>query len=488
MITKKDIYHRAHTVATTDKQKKNKNSRPMPIWPSRILIFDTETTVDARQELTLGVYRLCKLKDKRYICSEEGLFHRDDLDALQLEVLTKYVATHLAQIEVKSFPPQPDLKLYPRWQFLEKVFWKAIKDERMIVGFNLPFDLSRLAVDWATADNGGWSLILSQRLSKKTGVMEPNPYRPRVRIGAKDSKSAFISLTRPQTPEEWPQQSRFLDVHTLASALFAESLSLDDLCSTLGVPGKLDHEPTGKITAEEIHYCRGDVQATLRALNALKEEFDQHALDLRPDQAYSAASIAKSYLRKMGVTAPKEKFNVPDDVHGIAMQAYYGGRAEIRIRHTAVPVVHTDFKSQYPSVNTLLGNWPALVAESIYFDPAIEDVRDLLGTVTLERTFDPSLWNKLSFFALVKPDGDILPIRTMYNGQTQNIGINKLSGDSPIWFAGPDLVAATLYSGNLLKLSKQFAWFREVSRAASIPLFFVARCPLIQVKMTFSGT
>ena len=339
-----EIYLRAHTVASTGKRKKNRDSKCITIWPDRILIFDTETTIDARQDLTFGVYWLCELINGKYICSEEGMFYPDDIDARQSKVLTKYVETRQARIEVKSFPPRLDLMLYPRWQFVERVFWKAIKDERMIVGFNLPFDLSRLAVDWTTADNGGWSLILSQRLSKQTEVWESNPYRPRVRVSAKDSKSAFISLTKSQKPEEWPQQSRFLDVHTLAFALFAESSSLNNLCRTLKVRGKLKHEPTGKITAEEIDYCRGDVQATAAALNALKQEFDEHALDLRPDRAHSPASIAKAYLRKMGIVAPKEKFNIPDRVSGISMQAYYGGRAECRIRHSAVPVVHTDFK------------------------------------------------------------------------------------------------------------------------------------------------
>jgi hypothetical protein len=443
----REIYLRAHTVGSTGKRKKTRGSESTPTWADRILIFDTETTIDARQDLTFGVYWLCELRNGKYISSEEGLFYRDDLDARQLNVLTKYRETRQAQIEVKSFPPRLDLMLYPRWQFVEKIFWKAIKDERMIVGFNLPFDLSRLAVDWATADNGGWSLILSQRLSRETGTWESNPYRPRVRISAKDSKSAFISLTKPQKPEEWPQQSRFLDVHTLAFALFAESSSLNNLCRTLKVRGKLKHEPTGKISAEEIDYCRGDVQATAAALNALKQEFDQHSLDLRPDRSYSPASIAKAYLRKMEIVSPKEKFNIPDWISGISMQAYYGGRAECRIRHSAVPVVHTDFKSQYPTVNALLGNWVVLTAESISFDPVTDEVRELLKTVTLERAFDPAFWKELSFFALVKPDNDILPVRTVYNGQTQNIGINNLSSDSPIWFAGPDVIASVLLTG-----------------------------------------
>jgi hypothetical protein len=444
---KQEIYLRAHTVASKQKPKTSVVSESVPIWPSRILMLDTETTIDAQQDLTFGVYRLCELKDGKYISSEEGIFHRDDIDARQKKVLNKYVETHSAQIEVKSFPPRLNLKLYPRWEFLEKVFWKAIKDERMIVGFNLPFDLSRLAVAWTTADNGGWSLILSQRPSKKTGMIESHPYRPRVRITAKDSKSAFISLTKPQKPEEWPRRSRFLDVHTLAFSLFANSQGLDALCSQLKIPGKLKLEPTGKITPDEIQYCRGDVRCTTSALNALKLEFDQHGLDLRPDRAYSPASMAKSYFRKMEVVPPKVKFKVPDRVHGIAMQAYYGGRAECRIRHTPVPVVHTDFTSEYPTVNALLDNWKVLTAESISFDSATDEVRELLKTVTLDRAFDPALWKELSFFALIKPDRNILPVRTVYNGQTQNIGINELSADTPIWAAGPDLIASALLTG-----------------------------------------
>ncbi len=178
----------------------------------------------------------------------------------------------------------------------------------MIVGFNLPFDLSRLAVDWAKADNSGWSLISVTPPLPETGLMESNPNRPRIRITAKDSKSAFISLTKPRYPKEWPEQSRFLDIHTTAFSLFAESLSLDDLCERLKIRGKIKHEPGGKVTIEEIDYCRGDVHATTGALNTLKQEFDRHSLDLHPDQAYSPASIAKAYLRTMGIVPPKIKF------------------------------------------------------------------------------------------------------------------------------------------------------------------------------------
>jgi hypothetical protein len=57
---------------------------------------------------------------------------------------------------------------------------------------------------------------------------------------------------------------------------------------------------------------------------------------------------------------PEQKFQLDDKTNGICMQSYYGGRAEIRIRHTPVPILYTDFLSQYPTVNTLLGLWRLL--------------------------------------------------------------------------------------------------------------------------------
>ena len=126
------------------------------------------------------------------------------------------------------------------------------------------------------------------------------------------------------------------------------------------------------------------------------------------------------------------------------MQSYFGGRAECRIRKTEVPVIHTDFTSQYPTVNALLGNWDVLTASSIKFVDCTTAVKKMLPAVTLENTFDKSFWKTLSFFALVKPKKDILPVRTIYNGKSQNIGLNYLTSEKPIWYAGPDLVATLL--------------------------------------------
>ncbi len=98
--------------------------------------------------------------------------------------------------------------------------------------------------------------------------------------------------------------------------------------------GKKDHKLTGIISSEEIDYCREDVAATHRVLNAMMEEFNRNPIDLRPDKAYSPASIAKAYLKEMGIKESKHHFKVSNKNLGIAMQSYYGGRAECRIRRT----------------------------------------------------------------------------------------------------------------------------------------------------------
>ena len=45
-------------------------------------------------------------------------------------------------------------------------------------------------------------------------------------------------------------------------------------------------------------------------------------------------------------------------------------------------------------------------------------------------------------------------MRTVYNGTTQNIGINYLTSKEPIWFAGPDIIASILLTGKVPRIEK----------------------------------
>ena len=197
------------------------------------------------------------------------------------------------------------------------MFWPAIKHNGALVcGLNLPFDLARWR--WIGAEakrtNGR-----SRCRSIPDGTENRN--HPRILITPIDSKKAFIRLANPWKPEEWKDNgnAHFLDLRTLAWALFNQSFSLKTLCEELKTEHqKLDHEPTGEVTPEEIEYARQDVRCTVDALNALKQEFDKHPIDLKPYNAYSPASVAKAiwnngnrYVQQRNSTFPTKYSALP---------------------------------------------------------------------------------------------------------------------------------------------------------------------------------
>jgi len=300
-----------------------------------------------------------------------------------------------------------------------------------------------------------------------------NKRRPHVLIQPIDSKKAFIRLANPWARGEWKNGGRtpFLDLRTLAWALFNESFSLKSLCEELETEHqKKDHEPTGEVTPDEIEYARQDGRCTVDALNGLKLEFDPHPIDLKPHKAYSPASVAKSYLEAMNIVRPAEKFKISPKTLGIAMQSYYGGRSETRIRCAEVPVVPVDFTSEYPTCCVLLGLFDVLTARRLTFRNDTKNIRRLLRTVTLEKCFEPSIWKDLKFFALVQPDNDILPVRTFYDGVTQNIGNNYLTSKTPLWFAGCDLIASVIRTGKVRRILRAIRMVPQGKQAGMKPV------------------
>jgi hypothetical protein len=129
-----------------------------------------------------------------------------------------------------------------------------------------------------------------------------------------------------------PNRGQFLDLRTLASALTDRSYSLESACQDFAVEhGKQKAEKHGVVTAEYVDYNRRDVKATGELLVKLLEEFERHPISLQVTKAFSAASIAKSYERAMGikpVLARQPDF--PREILGYAMNAFFGGRAECR--------------------------------------------------------------------------------------------------------------------------------------------------------------
>ena len=433
--------------------------------PKYVLVFDTETLTDASQALTFGCWRFCRVDAEELVVLDEGLVHDDELPILDpdgFEILRSYVAVRRATTDRDRA-----ISLMSRSEFVEKVLYRAGFELRArIVGFNLPYDLSRLSIDWTEGRGlyrGGFSLILWPG-AEGSGYKERR-HRPRITIKSLDTKGAFISFTKPLTPDEedlipddsddgdpddeYAWRGSFVDCSVLGFALSGEGGSLASMCELFEVPGKAAVEGHGRITPEYIDYCRQDVAATQGLYEALIAELRRHPVDLAPEKAYSPASLAKAYLAAMGIEPLLDRLTgFPVDVLGYAMTAFYGGRAECRVRRWPLPVQLMDFTSMYPSVGALMDLHRLQIAARIDVDrECATEVQALIDGITLDACFDPELWPRLVGFALVAPDRDVLPTRALYDGRTFGIGVNPLTSSEPIWYSLADCVADALLTG-----------------------------------------
>src|SRR5205823_8400844 len=86
-------------------------SRPKPIntydepkWPEWALAFDTETTLDPKEQaLTFGWYRVCRLQGKNYVCVEEGIVNADDLSSRELDTIQQYVHSRNSEVISENY-------------------------------------------------------------------------------------------------------------------------------------------------------------------------------------------------------------------------------------------------------------------------------------------------------------------------------------------------------------------------------------------------
>jgi hypothetical protein len=397
-----------------------------------VLVFDTETTIDETQALLFGCFRYCRVDDTTVTTVAEGLIYADELpetDPAGDATLQAYAASHKADVDLTYLAVEPnwELELVSRTEFLDRWIWHVgyphnqRDDPATIVAFNAPFDFSRIAVDAALARAdlfGGFSFTLWQG---PDGA--PASWRPRLGIKSLDTKRAIKKFRKLERGRN-DFAGRLLDLRTLVFALTGASHSLDSACTGFGVEGKAATPGLGVITEQAIDYCRHDVAATTRLYEAAMTEFATHPIDLEPTAAYSPASIAKKYLVAMGIE-PRltAQHDFPPEILGYAMSAFFGGRAEVHLRHVPAPVAVVDFTSMYPTVDTLMGIWDLVTATRIETIDVATEINELLATITAEGCFDPELWRRLVVIAELIPDGDMLPVRADYAPENWSIGI-----------------------------------------------------------------
>ena len=446
-----------------------------------MLVFDCETRIDKTQALTFGSYRF--LVAGR--CLEEGLFYADDLTAREREVLERYVCEHSADtdsrgIPERGIPSNPELRLLPIADFRTLLYRVAYKGRGLLCAFDFPFDASRCALGYVASRDrflGGFTFYFFQ-YRDRDGQLRAHPYRPGIAVKHMDSKRAlkgFTGAIDPDTLDQIPEgdlkpkkgyvfRGHMLDLRTLAFALTDRSLSLEGACELFGVEhGKQKVEKHGIITPEYIDYNRRDVLASTELAAKLLAEYALHPIELQVTKAYSPASIGKAYLQAMGVTPIMARMtNFPKRYCGYAESAFFGGRASAHVRKVPVPVVYTDFLSQYSTVNVLMGLWRSVTAREIrVVEDCGEELAALLRAVTPEWVLDPANWKRLAGFARIVPDGDVLPLRAKYRGNSWQIGVNYVhaSSDDPedgLWYAWPDVFASVLLTGKVPHIVEAF--------------------------------
>ena len=437
------VYLRGY-VHTKPRRHSTKARLPPGEWT---LVFDTETTVDPAQRLRIGSYQLLKAGALR----EQGLFFEPE--ALDEE--------EVACLRVEA--ARAKHRLRRRGEFIEEIIFKTIYETGgTIVGFNLPFDLSRLARSYDSARGnmkGGFTFELL-----------PGKHWPRLRVKHVSRRIAFIDFAAPgkqstarsgrqRGEKNLVERGTFLDLATLAAALTSSNHTLKSLASLLGT----NHQKSPiddfgrRIDAELIAYAINDVQVTRECWEALIERYTAHAeTGLPPHAVFSEASIGKAYLTAMGIRPWREmQPSFPPELIGAVMSAYYGGRAEVHRRREVVRTIYCDFASMYPTVCTLMGLWRFVIAQGVNHEDATEHTRAFLAGIDITALQDPRLWSKLTVLVEVEPDADIFPVRARYGDEpVPTIGVNYLTSSHPLWFTLADCVASKLLTGKAPRVKR----------------------------------
>ena len=443
-----------------DKHSLSPEDRPAS-EPDIVVVIDAETTADAYQDLLFGS---CGIwidgRLHRVI-----VFHTDSPAKRDLGVLRTQVKKLVIQ-NVKA-------ELMHASLFIDGVFYPYVYDSHAtLVGFNLPFDLSRLAIRHGLG-RGTWKGGFVFTLSKSR-------FRPTIRIKSLDSTKAFIEFASParrnQRHARGYYRGRFLDLRTLGFTLTNERLTLQLACKLF----QTEHQKTeiqeyGKTTPELIEYNIKDIVATHDLCVKMIERQNSFHLTKPPDKVYSPASIGKEYLKQMGIKHFLEQN--PDfspEVLGYIMTTYFGGRSEVRIRKKPVKVRYMDFASMYPSLFTLISLWPLLAAERIQCVEATKEIRRFVESADLETLRVLAVWRQMVAIVQVQPDEDAFPVRAHYGDKhAYNIGINHLTSPEPLWYALPDALASKLLTGKSPKILRAITFVPEDRQSDLVPIQIV---------------
>jgi hypothetical protein len=277
--------------------KPNGDGRWVDFGPSQwSLTFDTETTTDVAQSRRIVTYQL-RFNDR---LREVGVaYDAAGLNTGELVAVEAWArASNVVMMTIEEFIR--DVFLYYAW-----------KRRAIVIGFNLPFDLSRLAIDHDAARptrrdqtmRGGFSFAYTT-----------DPRDPRVQIKKIGPRAAFIRFATPKGRQAAARNRErggnianhrgyFVDVATLAAALLSKKRNLAGLANLLETEHRKidwsDHDTA--ITSEYLDYAMNDTQVHWECFAALRDRYYRLQLAKPIHQVYSEASIGKAHLEAMHV-------------------------------------------------------------------------------------------------------------------------------------------------------------------------------------------
>lgn len=417
------------------------------------LIFDCETKTDSGQSLRFGAYQLRKGDD----LIEVGIFgDKQGLTTKEQATLRAYAKTHRG------------VKLLTLDRFVNDVFYnRGYALRANIVGFNLPFDISRLAFHHASARSktmqGGFTFQLST-----------NRWKPRVQVRHLSSRAAFKQFTKPSGKfatsgmkkrglPTGASRGSFIDVRTVAAALTTRSFTLGELAVFLETPHRKQSVESydAPVTKTYIDYGLNDVQVTWECFVALRDKFNGFELNqTRLGEIVSEAGLGKGYLKEMGIVPWRGmQPDFPNALSGTILSSYYGGRSEVHLRRMLTQVLYCDFRSMYPTVCTLMGLWSFVSGKGVTWRESTVETSALLGRITIECLNKEQIWRQLRTVVQIAPDDDILPVRANYGGEPQaKIGLNYLSSEIPVWYTLADCIASKLLTGKCPKIVRAISF------------------------------
>ncbi len=443
-----DVYFRGYTIPV--------NFHKEESWvdghatePKNAVIFDCVPTGDEKQDVLFGAYICAELENGKYVAREIGLFCRDGHPE-ELRAFRRFVKDSM--FELGSLE-----------EFRRKVFLKYLKAGQLIVAYDAPFQISRIAVKSTKPlkHRRAFSFYFRLFKDKKTGKLRPSPFDPGLSIQSLDASKAVYRGIKykfhddDECEEDQKSGVHVLDLKTLTGVLTAETLPFSSAREAFGTPGSRTRKPRPRVTKRAIEYLLKNIVGKLELLNRLREELHHHPLNLLPERCYSPATLAKTYFSAMGVTPPQDKFNIPERINGIALQAFAAGRAETNVVRTPLPITYVDFFAQFPTINSLLDCREVLCAEGLEFADFTNGAIDMAERTTLDDCFRPEFWKRLRWFALVEPCDTVLPIRAKFGTRQDSdptLGWDCLSSKQPLWVTGLDVVAAKVINGKPLKI------------------------------------